>query len=125
METLEKRGLGKLDLASEEAFVIEEAVGVGDAGGVAFAGSAEIGDGGGAEGGVGGEGVEEQVVKERREKRGGTELISEVKRQRTLERRVREDRRVEVARQSRLRLGVAARLRLDLPPHPPLFVRRH
>lgn len=114
-----------MDLASEEAFVIEEAVGVGNAGGVAFAGGAEVGDGGRAEGGVEGERVQEQVIEESGEERGGTELVSEVKRQRAHERRVREDRRVEVARQRRLQLGVTARLRLDLRPQPSLVVRRH
>jgi len=37
---------------------------VGDAGRVTFARGAEVRDGGGAEGGVGGEGVEEEVVEE-------------------------------------------------------------
>lgn len=93
-------------------------MGEGDAGGVTDAGSAEIGDGSGAEGGVGGEGVEEEVVEKRGEERGRAELVPEVERQRPLQRRVRQDRRVQVARQRRLRLCVALRLRLYLRPHP-------
>lgn len=72
-------------LASEEAFVIEEAVRVRDAGGVAFSGGAEVGDGGGDKGGVGGESVEKEVIEKRGEERGGTEFVSEVKRKRTFE----------------------------------------
>lgn len=90
----------------------------GDAGGVTLAGGAEIGDGGGAEGGVGGEGVEEEVVEEGGEERRGAELVAEVERQRPFQRRVRQYRRVQVARQRRLRLGVAFRLRFYLGPQP-------
>lgn len=53
-----------MDLAGEEAFVIEKTVRVGNAGRVTFARSAEVRNGGGTEGGVGGEGVEEEVVEE-------------------------------------------------------------
>lgn len=89
----------------------------GDASGVALVGGAEVGDDGGAEGGVG-EGVEEEVVEERGEESGGAELVPEMERQRPLQRRVRNNRRVEVARQRRLRLGVAFGLRLYLHPNP-------
>ncbi|CAL5361252.1 unnamed protein product [Camellia sinensis] len=73
-------------LESEEAFVVEEAVG-GEAGRVADPGGAEVCDGGGTEGGVGGEGVEEEVVEEG----GGAELVAKVEGERSGERGVRDD----------------------------------
>lgn len=83
-------------------------------------GGAEIGNGCGEQRGVGGEGVEKEVIEERGEESGGAELVPQVKRQGSLQRRVGEYRRVEVAGQSRFGLGVAARLGFDLGPHPRL-----
>lgn len=56
-------------LASEKTLVIEETVRERHTSGIAFAGGAKIGDGGGTEGRVGSEGVKEEVVEESREKR--------------------------------------------------------
>ena len=65
-------------LDGEEPLVVEEAVREPDAGGVAGAGGEEVGDDGGAEGGVRGERGEEEVVEERGEEGGGAELVGEV-----------------------------------------------
>lgn len=69
----------------------------GNASRVTDTGGAKIGDGRGAESGVGGESVQKEIVQESGEKRGGAELVSQMKRQRSLQGRVREDGRVEVA----------------------------
>lgn len=67
------------------------------ASGVTDTSGAKIGDGGGAERGVRGESIEKEVVKQSGEKRGGAELVPQMERQRSFQRGVREDRRVEVA----------------------------
>lgn len=51
-------------------------MGEGNAGGVTEAGGAEVGDGGGAEGGIGREDVEEEVIEKRGEQSGGAELVA-------------------------------------------------
>ncbi|GMQ02968.1 hypothetical protein CsSME_00048964 [Camellia sinensis var. sinensis] len=56
--------------------LLECAIGEGKAGQVADSGDAEVCDGGGAEGGVGGEAVEEEVVEEGGEKGGRAELVA-------------------------------------------------
>lgn len=113
------RGLTQFEnnyLTREEALVIEEAVGEGDASGVTNSDSAKVGDGGGAELVICGEEVEEEVVEEGGEECRGAELIPEVEGQGTGERGVGEDRGVEIAGEGRLLLRVPAGLRLNLGP---------
>ncbi|CAA7408760.1 unnamed protein product [Spirodela intermedia] len=71
-----------------------------------------------------GVGLEEDVVEECGEQRGGAEPVREVEGEGPGEGRVGEHRGVEVAGERWLRLGVAAYLRLDLAPHPRLAVLR-
>lgn len=99
-------------------------MGEGDASGVTDAGGAEIGDSGAADAGIRGEGVEEEIVEESGEKSGRAQLVPKVERQRALQRRVRQYRRVQVARKRRLRLRIATRLGLYLSPHPSLLIFR-
>ena len=68
------------DLASEKAFVIEEAVGVRDTGGVTFSGSTEISHCSCSERRVGGESVEEEVVQKGGKERRRAELVAQVER---------------------------------------------
>ncbi|CAL9066459.1 unnamed protein product, partial [Musa banksii] len=110
-----------VSLDGEEALVVEEAVGEGDAGGVAVANSEEVGDDGGDEGGLGGEGLEEEVVEEGGEESGGAEFVGEVEGEGEGQGVVGEHRGVEEARQRRLRIRVSVGLRLDLRPHPRLL----
>jgi hypothetical protein len=111
-------------LDGEEALVVEEAVGEADAGGVAGVGREEVGDDGGAERGVRGERGEEEVVEERGEERGGAELVGEVEGEGAGQGRVGQHGGVEEGGERRLRVRVAAGLRLDLRPHPGLVVLR-
>lgn len=113
-----------MSLASEESLIIKKTVGEGNAGGVTEAGSAEVGDGGGAEGGVVGEDAEEEIIEKRGEQGGGAELVAQVEGERALQGGVREDCGVEIAGQSRLRFGVYTSLGFDLGPHPFLLFLR-
>jgi hypothetical protein len=111
-------------LDGEEALVVEEAVGEAGAGRVPGAHGEEVGDGGGADGGVRGEGADEEVVEERGDEGGGAELVGEVEGEGALKRGVGEHGSVEEGRERRLVVGVAARLGLDLGPDPRLVAVR-
>ncbi|KAK8591082.1 hypothetical protein V6N13_031149 [Hibiscus sabdariffa] len=68
-----------------------------NASGIPNASRPEIGDGGGSKRRIRGESVEKKVVQKRRQERGGAELVAEMEGERTLQRGVREDSRVEIA----------------------------
>lgn len=74
----------------------------GNASRVADTGGAEVSDGGCAEGRIGGEGIEEEVVEERGEEGGGAELVSEMEGEGARQGGMRNDGGVEIARQRRL-----------------------